>query len=170
MQFIVETGEGLEDANSYVSVEQADDYISLFYEEFEDEWLNLSEDEKEVTLIRSTMFVDDLLRYTSSIRNLDQSLNWPRKTFRDREGRVVSEESVPKAIVHATIEIAFTSLDSNIFEEEFSVVREMYGSSSIEYAGPVKVGGNTVVRELTKKLLRLGYGVRDSNIITLERA
>lgn len=168
MQFIVETGEGLEEANSYVSVIEADDYISLFYDEMDSEWLAMTEDEKEIFLIRSTNYVDDLIRYTSSLKSLEQSLNWPRKPFRDREGRTVKD--VPRAIKEATIETAFASLNSNIFEEEFNITREMYGSSSVDYAGPVKVGGNQVIREITSKLLRLGYGVRQSNVITLERA
>ena len=97
-------------------------------------------------------------------------MNWPRSTFEDRNGRKVKEDSIPRAIKEATIEVAFASNSSNLFEEEYSITREMYGSSSVDYAGPVKVGGNTVVREVTKKLLRLGYGVRAANIITLERA
>lgn len=170
MQFIVETGEGLEDATSYVSVQEADDYIALFYDSLDADWTALTSAEKEVILMRATTYVDDLIRYTSSLKDDEQALNWPRLTFEDRNGRKVKGESVPRAIKEATIEVAFASISSNIFEEEFSITREMYGSSSVDYAGPIKVGGNSVIKEITKKLLRLGYGVREANIITLERA
>ena len=54
MQFIVETGEGLEEATSYVSVQEADDYIALFYDGLDDDWTVLTTAEKEVILMRAT--------------------------------------------------------------------------------------------------------------------
>jgi len=92
MEFVVENGEGLSNANSFVSVEEADSYVAAFVEE-DSGWSSKTKKEKELLLIRATRFLNTLVRWNSSIQNKNQALAFPRKTFYDSEGRAVPEGS-----------------------------------------------------------------------------
>lgn len=169
MQFIVETGEGIVDASSYVTVSEADDYIDFYYSDVTTDWDELTEAEKELHLMRASDFVDNLLAWESRIKEQDQGLLWPRFEFVDAQFRDVPSDVVPKAIKHATIEVALNGLTEDLFSEARPVTSETYGQSSQVYSGPVRVGGNSVVNLLTKKLTRLGYGKRRSGSVSIAR-
>lgn len=168
MQFIVESGVGMNDATSYVSVEYADQYISFFYPD--SEWQELDEDEKELRLINATDYIDNFLVWTSTIKNENQALNWPRDEFKDRQGRLIGDDSVPKLVKEAVAVVAHISINHNIFDEGVLLRSEMYGNSQDTYAVPTRVGNSADIDNVRKKFLRAGYGRSATSIIELERA
>lgn len=167
--FIVETGEGKEDATSYVSVEEADQYIEAFFGQ-EDQWFDKSESQKEIELINATRFFDVLLRWSSTIQSTKQSLAFPRKTFKDREGRSIEEGSINNTVKESVIRIAHEGLRSNLSEEAVFLRSQDYGDSREVYANAIRDGGNDYVFQLRKDLMRKGYGTSYGTIVEIERA
>lgn len=169
MAFEVETGTGSPTATSYVSVEYADEYVSKFYPEA-DCWHNLTEGEKETSLEVATAFVDRLLRWSSRIKNEDQALAFPRKTFKDIEGRVISEDSIPEILKRYTVEFAVERERGNLTRDTIKLMSESFGNSSEVYAAPVRVGGSSVVQEAITDLIYLDFGRSKVTIVNLWRA
>lgn len=97
----VEDGTGLEDANSYVSLEEANEYNALRG----NTWTG-TDSEKEAALIRATSYLDGTYGsvwpgYRSSSH---QALDWPRTDAYDKDGYLL--DGVPTAVAVATIEAA----------------------------------------------------------------
>lgn len=99
MAFVPEDGTGLINANSYASVEWADEY---FTDRGNDAWLDLDEDKKQVALIEATDYIN--LRFGNNFRGalaLDtQSLLFPRLYADD------SVFQMPDTLRRATAEYA----------------------------------------------------------------
>lgn len=77
MSFIVEDGHGVSDANSYVSVRFADDFLA-YRTDFD--WAMRSTDQKQAALVQATAYVD--ARYgrlfAGRVATPTQALAWPR--------------------------------------------------------------------------------------------
>ena len=169
MLFQVETGEGLPDATSYVSVEYADTHIS---ENFPDDtqWDSKTVSQKQRLLMGATSFVDSLLKWQSVLFLLTQSLAWPRDEFKDSEGRTITAGEVPTKIEIAVINIALESVTSDIFDEGVVLDSQKYGSSSEFYSGPQRDGGNVIVERIVRDFKHSGYGRAYSSLVELQRA
>ena len=102
---IVETGLGIVNANSYVTVPEADTY---FYSHpyYADAWADLAID-KESLLMAASAQLDSLITWRGRIYNPNQTLAWPRVGVVDDEGRIISAQTVPWAVKRATFELAF---------------------------------------------------------------
>ncbi len=98
---IVEDGTGLENAESYESVTNADSYAAAFGRT---DWSNLSgATQKEVRLRLATQFIDTMFIAKGGALSLDQALMFPR------EGRYLGTTfvtGVPKAVRRACSELA----------------------------------------------------------------
>lgn len=141
MAFIVETGNGNSTANSYVDVLEADTYHSTVGNV---DWASYTTEEKEQSLMMATRAVDQLygLYYLSVIKNQTQTLLFPRHTFYDRYGRLVSAGVIPTALKDAVSEIAlmhinggdiFPFLNNDKGVQEYSVKLDAI-EESIKYA------------------------------------
>lgn len=76
MSIIVEDGTGLMDANSYVSVEYADDYFAM---RGNPTWNALSEADKEFALVNATDYIDQRWScFKGELLNPYQALMFPR--------------------------------------------------------------------------------------------
>lgn len=162
-EFIVEDGTGLDNATSYVSVLEADDYAQFVGDE---DWDELDEQDKEFNLMITTTFVDNLLRWNGVLLNLDQALNFPRTNLYDNQGRRLS--GVPTAIKNAVMQLALKNPD----ELSYQVVRlreQVFGSASEKYLGSIVDGDDTVDR-IRSMLASLGYGVIGTSFVTMQRA
>ena len=160
--FLVEDGTGLEDATSYVSVAEADDYALFIGDE---DWEVLDEADKERNLMITSTFVDGLLIWNSTLLNETQGLNFPRKDFRDVQGRLIT--SVPQAIKNAVMQLALSDIDSLSYQT-IRIKEQVFGSASEKYHGSI-AEDDSVVRIQTM-LASLGYGKSMTNFITLQRA
>lgn len=108
--FVVEDGTGLDDATSYASLQEADDYLSLRpgYAAWEDA------DNTEELLMWATRLLDQRTNWRGYKQVNDSALRWPRYGVTDRDGISVAYDSVPTPVKHATIEIAFHLLTQNV--------------------------------------------------------
>jgi len=168
MEFVVETGEGLSNATSYVSLNYVDSYIE--FRNIDSEWFDMDDEEKELRIIQATEYIDNLLMWASTLKDTEQSLNFPRVSFEDKQGRTVSSDSVPEKIRQAVALTTFVGLSDDIYDEGALLSSESYGKSSESYFKPQRVGGNTELRNLRQNLLRLGYGRSGSSIVEVLRA
>lgn len=168
MTLTVEDGTGLADADSYVTVQEADDYADIFHSDTT--WDTLTLVEKEARLKQATRFLDTMVSWASTIKKPTQALAWPRHEFNDREGRVVSEDSVPELIKNAQIDLAIESLTNTLTLEYDKLIREDFGDTSDSYAAPVARGGSSVVRDLVKNFAFMRYGRNRTTVATVFRA
>lgn len=169
MDFIIEDGTGLSTATSYVSIAYVDDFIE--FQNIHSEWFDMTDSEKQYRIIQATEYVDNLLIWTSKLKNLEQALSWPREQFEDKQGRTVSADSVPTRIKQAVALTTYvgTTVD-DIYDEGALLSSETYGKASESYFKPLRVGGSTELRNLRQNLLRLGYGRSGTSVTEIERA
>lgn len=146
MALTVETGAGLAQADSYVSVADFDAYFLARYSPD----LNIDDNAKERALRRATKWVDAEFRARfpgcKRIGRL-QGLEWPRSNAADRERYAIDAYTVPKEIVEATCEAAQRELTEEGSlapdqERGGSIKRIKAGSVEIEY-GADAINGTT---------------------------
>lgn len=101
--FIVEDGTGLTNSTSYISVLDADDYLSLRsgYSLWE------AVDEQENYLMWATRLLDQRAAFRGSKAVSGSALRWPRVGVCDRDGIAVDYQTIPEPIKAAVAEIAF---------------------------------------------------------------
>ena len=105
MTLVVEDGDGLEDANSYVSLADAVDYCASHGLTFTISPTGPAE----AALVRATAAID--ANYSGSFPGYrkagrDQALQWPRSAAYDAEGWLIPDDEVPIEVINATIEAA----------------------------------------------------------------
>lgn len=106
MPFTPETGQGLEDANAYISVAFADTYHS---DRGHVSWTALSTAKKEQCIVRATDYIDKRFgrRFRGSRRSQRQALEWPRLDAFDDDRFLLSEaDEIPRALSKACAEYA----------------------------------------------------------------
>lgn len=102
---IVETGEIVQDANTYVSLDEADAY----HTKMGNEWDSASEPATyEQALIIAARSLDTLWggQFRGFIQNNDQSLLFPRTAFYDGTGRLIKRGVMPRVLREAQCELA----------------------------------------------------------------
>lgn len=151
MAFVVETGAGLANANSFASVAAADAYVA---DRGIAGWASLTTQAKEQALIRATDFLEATYRNAwKGYRNTQtQALSWPRYDAWV-EMFLVESDTVPTAVVNATIEMAIkAATDSTLIEDQGRViVREKVDVLETEYSeyGPRGTSYTAVARMLS---------------------
>lgn len=104
MALVVEDGTGLAQADSYISVEQADTYMTRMGH---DAWVTAAQDDKEKALRQATQYVDSRYRYKNQPLKPEQSLEWPR----------IGLPWPIKRVVDATCELAIRALTANLYAD-----------------------------------------------------
>lgn len=157
MSLILETGEGVPDSNSYLSMTEAESILTdLGYDTFP----------SESDLVNASLYLDTYLDPASFILTEDQGMLWPREPFTDNQGRTV--EGIPKAIKRAVAIISMEFMEEDLFDIEPAVISESYGNSSVEFVAPQSKPGK-VVSQLSY-LKSLGYGSSNTTSVRLVRA
>lgn len=103
--FVVETGIGDSDANSYTEVEFADDYIST-NSYASTQWDTLSVDTKQKLLARASKVIDARIIWNGERVDEDSGLRWPRSGVYDRDGFLIPDDVIPIALQEAVAEFA----------------------------------------------------------------
>jgi hypothetical protein len=103
--FTVEDGTGMATSNSYVSVSYADDYLVI--RPHTAPWLNLSSTDKEKYLMLATRTLDRRAIFRGEKVVPESALRWPRAGASDCDGVGQAYDTVPDAIKHATVELAY---------------------------------------------------------------
>lgn len=143
MTLIVETGQGVADANSYIELTYADTYHSV---RGNADWAAASEAARTAALIRATEGID--AKYAEQWLGVKaksgQSLAWPRAKVIDTtqpivtsEGESIAVDSIPKALKQATAEVALIELTTRFVQRTVSrdnlVKREKVDVIETEY-------------------------------------
>lgn len=106
MAFVVETGAGLSNSNSYVSVAEADTLLEQDVNR--PEWKCLSTQEREVALRFATRWLDVKFRWYGNVFNPTgpQALQWPRTKVIDQFGTILAGGTMPNQLKLATARVA----------------------------------------------------------------
>lgn len=114
-QFIVEDGTGIPDANSYVTVEEADDYLTQNIH-VEAKWTALSLDEKQRLLSWASRYLDQHAEWNGYPTYPTAQLRWPRMFVTNRDRIPISQYTIPQQIKEATMELARYLLTDDLSE------------------------------------------------------
>lgn len=169
MALVVEDGTGRVDSESYISVVDADIYISKYGLPLGLEWPdNYGIPEKEIALRLGTQYIDEMYRarWKGFKNNIDNALLWPRSGV-EVDGRFGLESAViPVNLQRATAEAATrVSIDKILFPDVTSPGTMRSKLIKIDGAITVRtdyVGGSsdrkryTIIDELLADLLRPG--------------
>lgn len=153
----VEDGTGLADANSYISLADADGYHA---EVGNTEWSDATASDREAALITATRWLDSRYRtrWIGTRGSRAQALDWPRWDAFDADRYQIV--GVPREVQHATAEAALFVIqgeDLNApLERGGAVVREKIGPIDTEYATGAPAG--TVYPSVTSLLRGVVHG------------
>jgi hypothetical protein len=141
MAFVAEDGTGLANANSLVSVANADEILTDRGDP--EGWSSLALGEKQAALIAGTDLVNTRKRWPGSILVSTQALAYPRKDARDADGRelVGVPQAVKVAVCLAAVEHLREPLDVAL-ERGGMVTAEKVGSIAVDYSEAAP-GGRT---------------------------
>ena len=162
---IVETGNGFSDANSYVSVVYGDNYFSA---RGNTAWEELSEETKEMCLIKATDFVDSSFQWRGKKATQEQSLCFPRINLVDDDGYKV--EGIPENLKKAVCECAsIISTGKEMFStqnENGAVTSERIGELAFTYDVAQKIKDTTVYDAINLRLRGLYVDKSKGQILT----
>lgn len=138
---IVETGAGLEEANSYVTIAEFKAYCEL---RGHAEAAEMTDAEITVKLVEATEYVDTYRRFKGLAETTDQGLQFPRTSLTDWSRRPVL--GIPKKLKNAVCYLAVQGLNGEAFYEvlDREVASESVGPISTSY-----VPGSSRHREFT---------------------
>lgn len=133
MAFVVETGSGLSNANSYASVAAADSYVS---DRGIAGWASLTTTVKQQSLVNATDFLEAAYRnaWKGYRASEAQALSWPRYAV-VVDGYTVGTNVVPSAVINACIEMALRAStgETLIADQGQRVKREKIDVIEVEY-------------------------------------
>lgn len=117
MAIVVEDGTGLSNADSYVSVADADVYLAIHHSA--STWTALSSGDKETALKKATRYLDNIYGDRWTGRRIEQtmSLDWPRFNSYDEDGWLLDTDIVPQRIKDATVELALRSVSNELITD-----------------------------------------------------
>lgn len=163
MTLTIEDGAGIETADSYVTVEQADEYVEHWYADDDWKWTGLEERDKARALRQGARYVDSF-RFQGAPRQPFQALAFPRVGIPAPGNHaavsppVYPADAIPERVRRAQIEAALRHAEGE------NLMPDHHGgriSSESRQAGPVQkqtdysVGRREVkTREAIRALLR----------------
>lgn len=143
MALTVENGTGLSNADSYISLADANTYFTSMGDET---WTDADDTEKEAALRRATYSLDAWLRgrWKGVKKTSTQALAWPRikkldstEGVKDEDGYELATDAVPLVVQRATAEIALIELSERFIQQSVSnsntVASESVGPISVTY-------------------------------------
>ena len=153
----VEDGTGLADADSYVTLDYADNY---FYSRGNAEWEDIDYEEKERLLVVATDYIDSVFVWKGKRKSRTQSLRFPRVNVYDYEGEEI--EGIPNALMQSVCDIAMSAHGGTelfgVSEKGGDVISENIGGMlSFTYAQKTKESKYVSVFESVNARLRGMY-------------
>lgn len=94
--------------NSYISVDDATDYLELSLHA--NSWNNASSSDKEKALVTAARLLDRY-RWIGTKTDAAQGLDWPRTGVSDAEGNEIEDDEIPQQILDLQCELAVILLD-----------------------------------------------------------
>lgn len=114
MAIVVEDGSGKADANSFVTVDEADDFWSL---RSDPDWAGAEVPEKEAALVNAADYLGFAYTWRGQPRLTTQALCWPRSGATYANGEVVDPTTVPVAVQRAAILLAREALSTDLLRQ-----------------------------------------------------
>ncbi len=133
MPLIVEDGTGLPNADSYISVADADTH---FADRGITLWATMQEVEKEQAIRRATDYMEGWYSqdWSGSRLTQAQALSWPRQGVKV-DGWYLPTDQVPSLVVKACAEVAFRAAGGDLNPDLAAQVKsETVGPISVTYA------------------------------------
>ena len=169
MRLIIETGEGLENANSYIDLVDVEKYLpsSVLVKLNE-----LSVDEQIDRFITASLFIDFSFDWIGQQKTLEQGLSWPRINVL-YQGHKIPENYIPTQIKKACSMAINLIMKSGIgvFQEtnEAQIKKEKFGPIETEYFKAMKYNfDNSSQFSDINNLLRGLFKKQNSGVITAE--
>ena len=137
MAIIVETGEGLPNSNSYISIAEFEAYAA-------DRLEALPADGKEALLIRSMDYLESIKNYKGARVSGEQSLAWPRsRVYID--GFPLAADRIPTLLKRAQMQLAIEAMNYDLMPstDGYAVASEKVDVISIDYATGGRLSGST---------------------------
>lgn len=133
---------GAADAESYITVAEADTYFAAHGSP--EKWTSATESEKEGALRYAAIYLEQHWVYKSRPYNNTQALWFPVQTFYDQYGRVYGGDGViPQVIKDMQAELALRHLIQDLFIDTTTgsadsnrIIREKSATREIEFAAP----------------------------------
>lgn len=133
MAFVVETGAGLSNSNSYATVAAADEYVT---DRGITGWTSLTSTVKQQALIKATDYLEATYRdaWKGDRVTETQALSWPRMSVYV-DNFLMDANVVPKPVINACIEMALKSAagETLIADQSQRVKREKVDVIEVEY-------------------------------------
>lgn len=162
VSIIVETGEIVPNANSYVSEAELTSYAS-------DRGITLVGD-ADVLLIRAMDYIESLSYKGYKVSSI-QPLQWPRRGVYI-DGYYVPSDSIPKELKYALMQTAIAIDEGNdpLAVQTQAVKREKVDVIEVEYASGSS--SSPVIKQINVALAKLlgGNGSLGGNVITVRKA
>lgn len=114
--FVVEDGTGLPNANSYVSLEEADDILITNIHNAS--WNALTDTQKEHLLAWATSLLDAKADWNGQKSYPSSALRWPRKYVVDRDNVPIPANIIPLQLKQATAQYARFLVDADRTSEQ----------------------------------------------------
>lgn len=131
-EFVVEDGTGLDDANSYCSLDTADAYHTRYSNPTA--WTSLTADQKRNALAEATRIADERYghRWVGVRGTSEQALDWPRAYGTDPAGNEIDDAVVPTKLQQwvARAALAYAAGTLTASDEEPTVLSETLTSAS----------------------------------------
>jgi hypothetical protein len=140
IEIIIEDGTGIENANSYVTVEEA-----TIYALNRGTVLSSNADVISALLIKATDYIETFeYDFIGEKTNSIQSLSWPRIDAYVGETLAYSETQIPKLLKNAICQAVIAQVSNidllpNYSATEF-VKKEVVGPITTEYSDPISIG------------------------------
>jgi hypothetical protein len=133
MQLVIETGEALADANSYIDPADVEKYLPSTVLA---QWQGLSEGEQIDRLITASLFIDSSFNWIGLRKTLPQGLNWPRINVFFQKHKI-QDNYIPLQIKKACVMAAGLTMRSGltVFQDTGTarVKKEKLGPMETEY-------------------------------------
>lgn len=114
--FVVEDGTGLSNANSYVSLQEAEDILVTNIHNTS--WNALADTQKEYLLAFSTSLLDTKADWYGQKTVPSSALRWPRKYVVDQDCVTIPNNSIPHQLKQATAQYARYLVDNDRTTEQ----------------------------------------------------
>lgn len=139
MPLVIETGEGLENSNTYVSIEELVEYAADRLDTLPE-----GDDQRQALLIRSMEYLESVSDYKGQRKTGTQALAWPR-TGVYIDGFPLAKDKIPTLLKRAQMQLALEAMLYDLMPstDGFAVASEKVDVIEVEYATGGRLSGST---------------------------
>ena len=165
---VVETGAGLSNSNSYVTVAEADTYLST--NKYYSAWADYDDEDKANVLIIASRLIDSYMNWFGTKTVESSAMRWPREGVYSLDGVEISSVSIPQNLKNAVCEFAYTQYSTNREQESGSLGISELKVDVIELKFDKTDRPFTMPNNVIIWLRGLGYPVEGSKVLKLGRS